>query len=173
LSAASFVLGVAVGAGALVLRGIPDGEALEKSAAFEALAQKKLARIEQLCAARERSDGPDPVALASLVGEHLRGSLAISGAAPPASASAARGGMDIGRAEDAEPSETENLESVVSAQKLIDDAVSARRWTPEDRKQMRALLATISPAERDRIVASIAHHLNMGEIIPTDHQPPF
>jgi hypothetical protein len=172
LSAASFVLGVAVGAGALILRGIPEREALEKSAAFEALTQQKLARIEQLCAARPRGAGPDPVALASLVGEHLRGAIPLAGAAPPASAMAA-GGTNIGRTAEAESDETENLESVVSAQKLIDDAVSARRWTPEDRERLRALLVTLPLAEHDRIMARIAHHLNTGEIVPTDDQPPY
>jgi hypothetical protein len=38
---------------------------------------------------------------------------------------------------------------------------------------MRALLATIPPPEHDRIMASIAHHLNLGEIVPTDDQPPY
>ena len=66
-----------------------------------------------------------------------------------------------------------NWENVLSAQKLIDAALKARRWTPDDRLRMRALLSDMPAQQREQTLNSIAHHLNTGELTPTDDQPPL
>jgi len=174
ISGFMFLLGAAAGAAGMSLRGGAEREAAVRAAAFQVATQQQLARVEQACGAQVRAGSTDPAAVAGLVSAQLRDSLATL-EARTASSVANLGenakAPNPARGEDADSEG--NLENVVLAQKLLDDAVSVRRWTPENRERMRTFLASMPASERDQIMVSMAHHVNLGELVPTDSQPPY
>src|SRR5262249_17155519 len=101
----------------------------------------------------------------------LRGASLGAHEASAASASAQPPSPHTAAAEDL--AQQGNWDSVIAAQKLIDAAVAARRWTDDDRGRIRVFLRDMPDSDPETVMITIAQHVNNGEIRPTDGQPPY
>jgi hypothetical protein len=162
----AFAAGSAAGAATVVVAARPYREGLQRALALQVETKNELSRLEQICTAGGTVRGPlDLSPVAGLVNDELRKSFA------DARAAAAR---TEAKPAPVPPSEPEgDWQSAIDAQKLVDAAVSSRRWTAEDRERIRALLRDMPVSEREKTMLRIAQHVNLGEIRPSDNQPPY
>jgi hypothetical protein len=96
----------------------------------------------------------------AIVRQELAAREAASARNPPESAA-----PDAGRAEQgARPPSLDSVEALAGAQRIIDDAVVAGRWTPADLEGMRALRGRLTGAQLIELQKELFPAVNSGRV---------
>lgn len=69
------------------------------------------------------------------------------------------------------PATSDNLAAREAGDKLVDQAIRAQRWTESDARDLRLLLARVSPEDRMVLARRISAAINDHEMVPTFHGP--
>ena len=76
-------------------------------------------------------------------------------------------------AERAEPELPDGPEHLIRAQRVVDDALTRRRWTERDRQALRSELMHLRAQAHEEITLQIARAMNEGKLDQDFMGPPF